>query len=67
MTNDVKFEEELTCALNNDLRNLANFDLTHERLKICSLMGPFWPKYIMFELKKYRGVMHRYIADRCKL
>ena len=25
--------------------------------KICTLMGCFWPKYIMFELKKYRGVM----------
>ena len=25
--------------------------------KICTLMGCFWPKYIMFELKKHRGVM----------
>ena len=25
--------------------------------KICALMGSFWTKYIMFELKKYRGVM----------
>ena len=25
--------------------------------KICTLMGCFWPKYIMFELKKYRGVI----------
>ena len=25
--------------------------------KICTLMGSFWSKYIMFELKKYRGVM----------
>ena len=25
--------------------------------KICTLMDCFWPKYIMFELKKYRGVM----------
>ena len=25
--------------------------------KICTLMGSFWRKYIMFELKKYRGVM----------
>ena len=24
---------------------------------ICPLMGCFWPKYIMFELNKYRGVM----------
>ena len=25
--------------------------------KICILMGCLWSKYIMFELKKYRGVM----------
>ena len=25
--------------------------------KICTLMGSFWPKYIMFELTKYRRVM----------
>ena len=25
--------------------------------KICTLMGCFWPKYIMLELRKYRGVM----------
>ena len=25
LENDAKFEEELTCALKNDMRNLANF------------------------------------------
>ena len=25
--------------------------------KSCTLMGCFWPKYVMFELKKYRGAM----------
>ena len=25
--------------------------------KICNVMGSFWTKYTMFELKKYRGVM----------
>ena len=25
--------------------------------KMCTLMGCIWPKYIIFELKKYRGVM----------
>ena len=25
--------------------------------KICTLMGFFWTKYIMFDLKKYMGVM----------
>ena len=48
----------------NDVRNLGNFEPT---LKICTLMEFFWPKYVMFELKKYRGVMNHYTEDRCKL
>ena len=27
MTNDAKFEEELTCQFKTDIRNLTNFDL----------------------------------------
>ena len=60
LKNDAKCKEELTCAL----RNLANLDAT---LKFCTLMSFFWPKYIMFELKKYWGVMRHYIKDWCKL
>ena len=62
--NDAKYEEELICALKNDVRNFANFDAT---LKIYTLMVFFRPKYIMFERKKYRGVMRHYTEDRCKL
>ena len=25
--------------------------------KICTLMGCFWPKHIMLEIRKYRGFM----------
>ena len=64
LENDAKFEQELTCALKHDVRNLANFDTTR---KICTLMGFFWPKYIMFDLKKYRGVMRHYTKDWYKL
>ena len=28
MTNDAKFEEELTCQFKIDIRNLTNFDLS---------------------------------------
>ena len=28
LKNDAKFEEELTCTLKNDVRNLVNFDAT---------------------------------------
>ena len=35
--------------------------------KICTLMGWFWPKYIMFQLKKYRGVMFDCTQDWCRI
>ena len=63
LKNNAKLEEELTFALKNDMRNMANFDPTPESLKICSLMGSFCPKYIMFELKSYRGVMRHYAEN----
>ena len=41
LKNDAKFVEELTCALKNDMRDLANFDATLESLKTCTLMSSF--------------------------
>ena len=35
--------------------------------KICTLMVSFWSKYIMFELKKYRGGMFDSTEDWCKM
>ena len=53
MTNDEKFEEELTCQFKIDMKNFTNFDLEHSKIsKICSLMGFFLTKYKMFELRK---------------
>ena len=37
-------------SFQNDVRNLTNFD---PKKKNCTLMGSFWTKYIIFELKKY--------------
>ena len=31
MTNDAKFEEELTCRFKIDMRNLTNFDLNTQK------------------------------------
>ena len=57
MTNNAKFEEELTFQFKIDMRNLLNFDESTRKIsKICTLMGCFRPKYIIFELKKYREV-----------
>ena len=35
--------------------------------KIYTLMGCFWPKFIMFELKKYRGVIFHDTKKWCKI
>ena len=55
MKNDAKIEEELTCQFKTDLRNLTNFHLST------------WLKCIMFELKKYRGVMFAGTEYWCKI
>ena len=123
-----KFEEKLTCGLENDMRNLANFhqntwkcqnwyfhgillskvenawattyrgviskdteewskiwrwiDLSFQNwhkefdevwlknLKVSiiyTLMGCLWPKYITFELKKYRGAIFHDTRVWCKI
>ena len=41
LKNDAKFEEELTCALKNDIRNLANLDPSLESPKMFTLLGSF--------------------------
>ena len=37
-----------------------------EVFKMCTLIGSFWPKYIIFELNKYRGVIFHDTEDWCK-
>ena len=38
-----------------------------ESLKICTLMCSFWPTYIIFELKKYRGFIFHDTEEWCKI
>ena len=53
---DATFEGKLTCAFKNDMRNLANFHQSmFGSLKIGTLMGSFYSKQKMHELKIYRG------------
>ena len=50
------FGEKLTCRFKTDIMNLTNFDLsTRKSQKIFTLIGSFWAKSILFELKKYRA------------
>ena len=52
-----KIWRKLTCSLENDKRNLVIFTRALKSLKIGTLMGFFYPKWKMYELKIYRGVM----------
>ena len=65
MKNDAKIEEEFTCQFKTDMRNMTNFD--PKISKFYSLMGYFWSKYILFDLKKYRRVIFDGTKDWCKI
>ena len=73
MKKDSKLEGELTCRFKIDMRTLMNFDTSTQKSQKFSpswLMGCLWPKYKMFELKKYGGVMfdgteYLYIDAKC--
>ena len=67
LKNDAEFEEKLTFVLKNDMRNLANCDPTLKYFKICTLIGSFWAKYVLLELKSYRGVMCHDIEGWCSM
>ena len=67
LKNDEKSEEELTCRFKIDIRNLTNFYSSTWFSKIYTLMGCFWPKYVMFELKKYRGATFHDTKVWCKI
>ena len=58
MKRDTNFGEEPTRCLKINIRNLTNFNPSTQKVsKISTLMGSFSAKYILFELKKYRGVI----------
>ena len=57
---DAKFEEKLAC-------HFTNFDQSTQKSKKFLFNGLLWPKYIMFELEKYKAVMYDVTEDRCKI
>ena len=68
LKSDAKFGEELTCHIKIDMRNLTNFDLEYSKAsKIYISMSSCWPKYIMYDLKKYRRVVFDSTVDWCKM
>ena len=57
----------MTCGLENDIRNVANFTRGLESLKIGILMGSFNPKLKKYELKIHRGVICHDNEELCKI
>ena len=54
---DSNFEEKLTFCLKITRGIRWTLTKAAASLKICTLMDYFFRKYVMFELKKYRGVV----------
>ena len=50
-------EEKLTFYFKNEMRNLVNFNLSSGKSENFTLMGYFCRKYVIFELKRYTGVV----------
>ena len=65
---DSKFDRKTTCAFKNGTRNLANFDQSlFGSLKIGALIRSFYPKYKIYELRIYRGVLRHEKEEWSKL
>ena len=58
LESDTKFKENLTCGLENDMRNLGNF---HQSTFIGTFKGS------MYQPKIYRGVMCHDNEEGCKI
>ena len=66
MKNSTKFEEELTYHFK--VEEFDKFWCDHLKVsKFFILMCFFWVKYILFELKKYRGVIFHEIEEGYKI
>ena len=54
LKSDANFEEKLTFYLKNDMSNFVNFNLSSEKSENLH----FYRECVMFELKRYRGVVY---------
>ena len=55
-------------SVQNWHEEFSEFWPKHSKIsKICPLMGYLWPKYIIFELTKYRGVTFDDTENWCKI
>ena len=57
LKSDANTKEKLTCGFKYDMWNLVTFHPATQKSKNFFSMGYFCPKYMRFDLKKYRGVI----------
>ena len=57
LNSHAKFEEKLTCGLENHVSNLANFHQSKQKSQNWDFIGSLYSKQKMYEFKIYRGVM----------
>ena len=57
----------MTYRFKVDIGNFTNFHSSTWVSKTYTLMGCFRPKYVMFELKRYRGVTFHDTREWCKI
>ena len=57
LKSDTKFKGKLALGSKNDTRDLVNFHPATQKSKNFTSMGYFCPKYMRFEIKKYRGAI----------
>ena len=65
---DTKFGEVSTHHFKIGITNLTKFDPSIQKSKKkFILMGSFWAKYVLFKLKKYRGIIFHETAEGYKI
>ena len=68
LKNDKKIWREIGVWFQNWHKKFDKVWLEHSKVsKIYTLMGCFWPKYIIFELKKDRGVTFHDTREWCQI
>ena len=57
---DEKFQEKPTSGFKYGIKDLVNFPPITQKYVSFTSMGYFCPKYMRFELEKYKGVIFHY-------
>ena len=63
-----KIWSEIDLSVQTCHKEFDKFWPEHSKIsQICTLIDCFWPRYVIFELKNYRGVMFDGTEDWCKI